>query len=465
MLQNILTSVFCERVEFVQILKSGNRPGETLLFISKLRKNPLILQNRGISLNARFMALINENYLKLPGNYLFKEIARKLNVFRTMRPNAKIIHLDSGDSRNISKGIVAESLHKSVEEMTLSGVTAQMPITDLTKNLISRILKVDYEAYGVKLTPEEIFLSNNAMSIESDICDMFSTDNVLAFLDPSYPAYIYSAVKSGRSGYRGSDGRWSNFVYIPCNWTNKFMPELPKEHCDVIYLNLPHNPTGTTFPTEKLKAWVKYAANNDSLIIFDASHSHYITEKGVPHSIYEIKGARKVAIEIRSFSKTTGFTGTNFAFVVIPKELVAYSLKGEEVSLNTIWQRRQISMFSGIPYLTLCSASALYSEVGVAERKKLIEYYMGNAEIIRNSLAQMGFKVQGGVNSPYIWVKIPNNTGSWNFFERLLYETNVICSPGVGFCPGGEGSVRFTSFSSREETEEAMERIKKWHSL
>lgn len=411
------------------------------------------------------MALINENYLKLPGNYLFKEIARKLNVFRTMRPNARMIHLDSGDSRNISEGVVVDALHKSVDSMSQhDGNSNQLPIADLTKNIISRILKVDYESHGIKLTPEEVFLSNNAMSIESEICNLFSSDNVLAFLDPSYPAYIYSAVMAGRSGYRGADGRWNNFVYIPCNWSNKFAPELPKEHCDVIYLNLPHNPTGTTFPTEKLKEWVKYAAANDALIIFDASHSHYITEKNVPRSIYEIKGARKVAIEIRSFSKTTGFTGTNFAYVVIPKEIMAYSLEGEVVSLNTIWQRRQISMFSGLPYLTLCSADALYSEKGVEERQKLIDYYMENAKIIRTSLSNLGFKVQGGINSPYIWMKIPNNTGSWNFFERLLYETNVVCSPGVGFCPGGEGSIRFTSFSSRENTLEAMERLKKWHS-
>lgn len=409
------------------------------------------------------MALINENYLKLPGNYLFKEIGRKLNVFRTMRPNAEIIHLDSGDSRNVSQGVVVDALHNSVDNMSHIGATNQLPVAELTKNVISRILKVDYEAYGVKLAPDEVFLSNNAMSIESEICNLFSSDNILAFLDPSYPAYIYSAVMAGRSGARGGDGRWNNFVYIPCNWSNKFSPELPKEHCDVIYLNLPHNPTGTTFPTDKLKAWVKYAAANDALIIFDASHSHYITEKNVPHSIYEIKGARKVAIEIRSFSKTTGFTGTNFAFAVIPKDIMAYSLNGDVVSLNTIWQRRQISMFSGIPYLTLCSADALYSDKGVEERLKLIAYFMENARIIRSALSGLGFKVNGGVNSPYIWMKIPNNTGSWNFFERLLYETNVICSPGVGFCPGGEGSIRLTSFSSREDTLEAMERIKKWH--
>lgn len=387
-----------------------------------------------------------------------------MNVFRTMRPNAQLIHLDSGDSRNISKGAVVDALHKSIDDLAQIGFSSKLPVEDLTKNIVSRILKVDYEPYGVKLSPEEIFLSNNAMSIESEICNLFSNDNVLAFLDPSYPAYIYSAVMAGRSGGRNSDGRWSNFVYVPCNWDNNFSPEMPKEHCDVIYLNLPHNPTGTTFPVDKLKAWVKYASTHDSLIILDASHSHYITEKSVPHSIYEIKGARKVAIEIRSFSKTTGFTGTNFAFAVIPKDLVAYSLEGKEFSLNAIWQRRHISMFSGIPYITLCSAEALYSEQGVADRKALVEYYMENARIIRTSLSKLGFKVNGGINSPYVWMKIPNNTGSWNFFERLLYETNVICSPGVGFCPGGEGSIRFTSFTTREKTIEAMERIKKWHS-
>ncbi|MCQ2192979.1 MAG: LL-diaminopimelate aminotransferase [Paludibacteraceae bacterium] len=410
------------------------------------------------------MALINENYTKLPSNYLFKEIARKLNVYKATRPNANLVRLDSGDSINIAKGNVAESLFNAVSAMAEYRIAEKLPVEELTKSLKSRILKVDYESYGVsRLTIDEIFLSNNAMNITSDVCDMFSNDNVLAFLDPSYPAYIYSAVMAGRSGEKRSDGRWSNFVYVPCDWTNGFLPNVPKEHCDVIYLNLPHNPTGAVFTHDKLKEWVKYASAHNAIIIYDASHSHYITEENVPHSIYEIRGAKKVAVEIRSFSKTTGFTGTNFAYLTIPKELSALSFDNEEISLNSIWQRRQITTFSGIPYLTLCSADALYSEEGVAERNKLVSYYMANAQLIRNTLGKLGFKVQGGVNSPYVWVKVPSHTGSWNFFERLLYEANIVCSPGVGFCPGGEGSVRFTGFASREETEEAMNRLKKWH--
>lgn len=409
------------------------------------------------------MALVNENYLKLPENYLFKEIARKINVFKTMRPKSDMIHLDFGDSKNILKNTVADTLHQSIDKMSTQGDPQQTETSELGKSIISRILKVDYESRGVRLAPEEIFLSNNAMSIESEICDVVSNDNVLALLDPSYPAYIYSAVMAGRAGVRNGDGRWSNLVYIPCDWSNNFLPEIPKEHADVIYLNLPHNPTGTTLTTDQLKKWVKYAVANQSLLIYDASHAHYITEEKVPHSIYEIKGAKKVAIEVRSFSKTTGFTGTNFAFLVIPKEVLAYSLNGDGISLNNIWQRRHISQFSGIPYLTLKSADTLYSEQGVEERTQMVNYYMGNAKLIRESLSQLGYKVQGGINSPYIWVRVPNNTGSWNFFERLLYETNIICSPGVGFCPGGEGSVRFTSFASREKTQEAMDRLFKWH--
>ncbi|MCQ2208196.1 MAG: LL-diaminopimelate aminotransferase [Paludibacteraceae bacterium] len=409
------------------------------------------------------MALINENYIKLPANYLFKEIARKLNVYKATRPNANLVRLDSGDSTHIVKGNVVDSLLNAVKDMAEYRIQAKLPVEELTKNIKTRIIKVDYENYGVsRLTPEEIFLCNNAMDIASSVCDLFSNDNVLAFLDPSYPAYIYSAVMAGRAGEKRQDGRWSNFVYVPCNWSNNFLPDVPKAHCDVIYLNLPHNPTGTMFTRDKLKEWVKYAAAHNAIIIYDASHSHYITEKDVPHSIYEIRGAKKVAVEIRSFSKTTGFTGTNFAYLTIPKELSIMTLDNEEISLNTIWQRRQITTFSGIPYLTLCSADALYSDEGVEGRKKLVEYYMGNAALIRNTLVKLGFKVQGGVNSPYVWMKLPNNTNSWNFFERLLYEANVVCSPGVGFCPGGEGAVRFTGFSSREDTQEAMNRIVKW---
>lgn len=408
------------------------------------------------------MALINENYLKLPEDYLFRDIARKLNVFKTTRPKADVIHLDSGDSRGIAAGCVPDALHSAIDRMVDMNISEYIPLADLTKSLVSKIIKYEYESRGVKLQPEELFLSNNAMSLESEICDMFSNDNVLAFLDPSYPAFVYSAVMAGRSGYKMTDGRWQNFIYVQCNYENDFLPDPPKEHADVIYLNLPHNPTGTVFPAELLKKWVKYASVNQALIIYDASHSHYITDKNIPHSIYEIKGAKKVAIEIRSMSKNTGYTATNFAFVVIPKDICAFSLEGSCESLNVIWQRRHISKFSGIPYITLKSADALYSEDGMIQRNKMIDYYMTNASIIRNTLRNIGFKINGGINSPYIWMKIPNNTGSWNFFERLLYETNIVCSPGVGFSPGGEGYVRFTSFSSRQNTEEAMSRLLKW---
>lgn len=408
------------------------------------------------------MALINEYYLKLPENYLFKEIARKLNVFKTMRPQADLIHLDYGDSKDIIKGSVVDTLRQSLNDMIVEGERKTIDTIDLNKSVISNILKTDYETRGIRLTPEEIFLSNNSMNLFLEFCDVTSEDNVMAFLDPSYPAHIYSAVMSGRAGLKKEDGRWSNLVYIPCNWDNKFQPAVPKEHADVIYLNLPHNPTGTVFSLDLLKKWVKYATQHNALIIFDASHSHYIQDKNIPHSIFEIKGAKKVAIEIRSFSKTTGFTGTNFAFLVIPKDVMATSLDGNSFSLNNIWKRRHISQFSGIPYLTLKSAEALYSPQGIIERKKLVDYYMGNAKIIRNTFFDLGLKVNGGENSPYIWVKIPTNVGSWNFFERLLYETNVICSPGIGFCPGGEGCVRFTSFATREKTIEAMNRINTW---
>lgn len=408
------------------------------------------------------MALINENYLNLPEDYLFKEIARKLNIFHTMRPKADTVHLDSGDSRSIALGEVPDALHAAIDEMSDMGEGKQLHTAELSKSIIARILKVDYETRGVRLTPEEVFLSNNAMGIASDVCDLFSTDNILAFLDPSYPAFIYTAVMAGRAGFRKSDGRWNNFVYVPCNNENHYAPEPPKEHADVIYLNLPHNPTGTTFSTDLLKKWVKYATVNQALIIYDASHAHYISDKDTPHSIFEIKGAKKVAIEIRSLSKMTGYSATNFAFVVIPKDVVAYSLEGATSSLNSIWQRKRISSFSGLPYITLKSAEALYSDEGLIERKKLVAYYMENASIIRNTLTDLGFKVTGGVNSPYVWLQLHNGTSSWNFFERMLYEANVVCSPGVGFCPGGEGYVRFTSFSSREKTEEAMRRIRSW---
>lgn len=409
------------------------------------------------------MALINEDYLKLPENYLFSEINKKINIFKAMRPKSKVIHLDAGDSSAIPKGKVAEALHCSINELTdKNGPSLLSDIGELKKSLVCKILKTDYESRGVKLSQDEIFLSDNAKNTAEDINDIIGRDNIVGILDPNYPAYIYSNVMNGRAGEKMSDGRWSNLVYIPCNWDNNFTPEFPQEKLDVIYLSLPNNPTGTTLTFAELKKWVKYAIDNQALIIFDAAHEHYITEPDVPHSIYEIKGAKKVAIEIRSFSKTTGFTGSNFSFIIIPKEVTAFTMTGEAVSINNLWKRRTTSKFSGIPYISLRTAEALYSPEGLAERKELASYYMGNAKIIRETVRKIGLDVHGGINSPYVWVKTPRNITSWRFFEQLLYEANIVCTPGVGFCPGGEGCVRFTGFGVREDVEEAMNRLVKF---
>jgi LL-diaminopimelate aminotransferase len=408
------------------------------------------------------MALINEDYLKLPENYLFTEIARKINIFKTMRPKARVIHLDVGDSNSILQGEVINTLHQSIDDLTGMGGVKGFDRESRHKGLITKILKNDFEPRGVKFSTEEVFLSDCSKNSAEEISEVISTDNIIGILDPTYPAYVYSTVMTGRAGERMEDGRWSNLIYIPCNRENGFVPQFPSEKLDIIYLSLPNNPTGTTLNFEELKKWVKYAARNQALIIYDAAHAIYIKEENVPHSIYEIKGAKKVAIEIRSFSKTTGYTGTNFSYTIIPKEVMGYTQTGEKISINKLWHRRHTSKFSGMPYLSLRAAEAMYTEEGLKEKKELINYYMDNANLIRNVLQVSGFEVQGGINSPYIWVKTPNDMNSWRFFEQLLYEVHVVCTPGVGFCPGGEGYVRFTGFCEKEEAVEAMERIKKW---
>jgi LL-diaminopimelate aminotransferase len=408
------------------------------------------------------MALINEDYLKLPENYLFTEIARKINIFKTMRPKAKVIHLDLGDSNSILKGEVINTLHQSIDELAEMGGVKNFDAEDRHKALITKILKNDFEPRGVKFSTEEIFLSDCSKSSAEEISEIISTDNIVGILDPIYPAYIYSNVMTGRAGERMDDGRWSNLVYIPCNSENGFIPQLPSEKLDVIYLSFPNNPTGTTLSREELQKWVKYAINNQTLIIYDAAHALYVREEDVPHSIYEIKGAKKVAVELHRFSKTTGYTGTNFSYTIVPKEVMGYTQIGESVSINKLWHRRQTSKFSGMPYLSLRAAEAMYTEEGLKEKKELVDYYMYNANLIRQTMSDLGFEVQGGVNSPYIWVKTPKDTNSWRFFEQLLYEAHIVCTPGVGFCPGGEGYVRFTGFCKKEDAVEAMERMQKW---
>ncbi|MCB9017105.1 MAG: LL-diaminopimelate aminotransferase [Paludibacteraceae bacterium] len=406
------------------------------------------------------MALINEDYLKLPDSYLFTEITRKINVFKATRPKANVIHLDAGDTTSILKGEVIDTLHNAIDELADMGGVKNFNAEEHRKSLISRILKNDYESRGVKLSQEEIFLNDSSRDAAEEFSEILSTDNIIGILDPTYPAYIYSNVMNGRAGDKMEDGRWSNLIYIPCNMENDFTPQIPKEKLDVIYLNLPNNPTGITLTSAELKKWVKYAVDNQALIIYDAALEHYITDKNVPHSIYEIKGAKKVAIEIRSLSKTTGYTGTNFSFIVVPNEVMAYTQMGENVSIHKLWQRRHTSKYNGMPYTSILTAEAAYSAEGIKERMELTGYYMENARIIRETLTQIGYEVWGGKNSPYLWVKTPKGESSWKFFEQMLYENNVVCTPGVGFCPGGEGYVRFTGFAKREDVKEAMDRLR-----
>ena len=405
------------------------------------------------------MALINEDYLKLPDNYLFTEIARKINILKATRGNAKVIHLDAGDTSCILRGELYNTLKQSLEESTEWEGSREFNAEEHHKTLVTRILKSEFETRGVKLTPSEIFLSDSAKNAAEDFNEILSTDNIIGILDPSYPAYIYSNVMNGRAGERMKDGRWSNLVYIPCNQENGFKPQIPKEKLDVIYLNLPNNPMGITMESSELKKWVKYALDNQTLIIFDAAHVHYITEEGVPHSIYEIKGAKKVAVEIRTLSKTTGYTGTNFSYTIIPNEVSAYTKMGEQVSIQKLWQRRHTSKYNGMPYNSLIAAEAAYSPQGLKERQELVNYYMTNAKLIKETLTKHGYKVWGGTNSPYVWVKTPNGMSSWKFFEQMLYEYYIVCTPGVGFCPGGEGYVRFTGFAKHDQVKEAMNRI------
>ena len=405
------------------------------------------------------MALLNEDYLKLPENYLFTEIHRKVNIFKITRPGSKVIHLDAGDSNHILQGEYVDTFRKNLEMMASSHATKSTDIPERLNALETKILKTDYESNGIKLSVDDIFISDDPRNAAADVLDLLSRDNIIGVFDPSYPAFIYNTVMSGRSGLKMEDGRWSNLVYLPCNAENNFVPSIPKERVDVVYLSLPNNPTGTTLTTDELKKWVKYANDTHTLIIYDASHAHYVRQKKVPRSIYEIKGAQKVAIELRSFSKTTGYTGTNFGFTIIPSEVVAYTEMGKAMSLNQLCRRRQTSKFSGIPYLGLCAAEALYTAEGQKQMRQIADYYMTNAMMIKEKLQSIGLTVAGGDNSPYLWVKTPDGVTSWRFFEQMLYEKSIVCTPGVGFCPGGEGYVRFSGFSEKSDVEEAMSRL------
>lgn len=408
------------------------------------------------------MALVNEHFLKLPGSYLFSDIAKKVNSFRITHPKQDVIRLGIGDVTRPLPKVCIEAMHKAVEEMAVAKTFRGYGPEQGYDFLIEAILKNDFMARGIHFSPTEIFVNDGAKSDTGNIGDILRHDNSVGMTDPIYPVYVDSNVMCGRAGTLEADGKWSNVTYLPCTEKNHFIPEIPQKRIDILYLCYPNNPTGTTLTKSLLKKWVNYALANDTLILFDAAYEAYIQQEDVPHSIYEIKGAKKCAIEFRSFSKTAGFTGVRCGYTVVPKELTAATLTGERISLNKLWSRRQCTKFNGTAYITQRAAEAIYTPEGKKQVKEIIDYYMGNARIMKKALEALGLKTYGGINAPYIWLKAPNGLSSWKFFEQMLYEAHVVGTPGIGFGPSGEGFLRLTAFGKKEECQEAMKRIEKW---
>ena len=407
------------------------------------------------------MALVNEHFLKLPNNYLFSDIAKKVNAFKVSHPKTDLIRLGIGDVTRPLPQASIEAMHKAVDELANKETFHGYGPEQGYDFLIDAVIRNDYAPRGVYLEPGEVFISDGAKSDTGNIGDILRHDNSIGVLDPVYPVYIDSNVMSGRTGVL-EDGRWSNVVYLPCLSENNFVPEIPDRRIDILYLCYPNNPTGTVISKAELKKWVNYALENDTLILYDAAYEAYIQDPDIPHSIYEIKGAKKVAIEFRSFSKTAGFTGVRCGYTVVPKELTAATLEGERIPLNRMWNRRQCTKFNGTSYITQRGAEAIYTPEGKKQVKAIIQYYMANARIMKEALESTGLKVFGGENAPYLWVKTPGEVNSWKFFEQMLYEANVVGTPGVGFGPSGEGYIRLTAFGERADCEEAMKRIRKW---
>lgn len=402
------------------------------------------------------MFKVNDNYLKLPGSYLFSTIAKKVNAFTAANPQAEIIRLGIGDVTQPIAPAVIEALHKAVDEQTTTeGFKGYAP--DLGYAFLREtIAKNDYEAYGCDIAADEIFVSDGAKSDSANIQEIFSLDNKIAVCDPVYPVYVDSNVMAGRTGtYDPKTEMWSNVIYMPCTKENNFVPEFPKEDPDIIYLCLPNNPTGTTITKDQLQEWVDYANRIGAVIIYDGAYEAYISEDNVAHTIYECEGARTCAIELKSFSKNAGFTGVRLGYAVVPKDL-----KCGEVSLHQMWARRHGTKFNGAPYIVQRAGEAVYSEAGKAQLKEQVAYYMKNAAAIKGGLQNAGFEVFGGVNAPYIWLKTPDQMTSWEFFDYLLEKANVVGTPGSGFGPSGEGYFRLTAFGTYENTLAALERIK-----
>lgn len=408
------------------------------------------------------MAKVNSNFKKLAESYLFSEIGRKVREYKAANPEAEVISLGIGDVTKPLYTSVIESLHSAVDEMadstTFRGYAPECGYDFLKEKIVEN----DYKSRGLDIDINEVFVNDGAKSSLGHFGDILSADNVVAISDPVYPVYVDTNVMEGRAGVCGEDGKWSNIIYLDCPKESGFTPQIPTTTPDVIYICSPNNPTGSAMNRTQLKAWVDYARANSAIILFDSAYEAFISDEDIPHSIYEIEGAREVAAEFRSFSKTAGFTGLRCGYTVVPKELMAYDEAGEATPLNALWKRHQSTKFNGTAYIVQRAAEAVYSEKGKEETKNTIEYYMNNAKKILEGITYAGFKAYGGTNAPYIWLETPKGLTSWEFFDRLLNECQIVGTPGVGFGPSGEGYFRLTAFANSANVEKAIERIKNW---
>ena len=407
------------------------------------------------------MALVNEHFLKLPESYLYTDIARRVNAFRATHRGADPVNLGIGDVTLPLPPACVEAMREAVEELgrreTFRGYGPERGYDFLTE----AILKHDYAAHGIRLGAEEIFVNDGAKGDTGSIGELLRWDNSMAVPDPAYPVYAESNILWGRSGQQEEGGAWSNLTYLPCTAESRFVPHVPDHRVDLVYLCSPGNPTGTALTRAELKQWVDYALENDTILIYDGAYESYVRETGVPRSIYEIRGARRVAVEIRSFSKTAGFTGVRCGYTVIPRELTVSTLEGERIALGALWARRQSVRSGGTGYVAQRGAAAVYTPEGQEQVRALTDFYLGNARFMREELKRMGLEVAGGENAPYLWLRVPEGMTSWRFFDRLLYEAHVVSAPGCGFGPHGEGYLRLTAFNSAENCREAMRRIRK----
>ena len=406
------------------------------------------------------MATVNENFLKLKAGYLFAEIGRRICSFKAQNPDAKLISLGIGDVTQPLAPAVVEAMHKAVDEIssekTFRGYDDGHIGYEFLRTAIS---ENDFNARGVEIDIDEIFISDGAKCDTANIQEIFGADNVVAVTDPVYPVYVDTNVIAGRTGPADEKAQYEKIVYMPCTAENNFIPQLPNNPVDIIYLCFPNNPTGAVATAEQLKKWVDFARRNKAVILFDAAYEAFITDPDIPHSIYEIDGAKEVAIEFRSFSKTAGFTGVRCAFTIVPKQLKAHAKDGRAVEVNSLWHRRHCTKFNGVSYISQAGAAAIYSPAGKKQTRRIIDIYMTNAKLICQSLTKLGYRAYGGVNAPYIWMRTPKGLSSWDFFDRLLQKANVIGTPGAGFGPAGEGYFRLTAFGKPADVREAIQRI------